>query len=58
MAVYRLQSIPMVVFVERIAVLKSLSQPDDSDTNVIDRYQHRPRELQSMYLAEVAAKYV
>ena len=77
-AVYRLLSIPMkqlsrsVVFVdtnpknERIAVLKSnesLSQLDDSDTNVfqkslIDRYQHRPRELQSMCLAEFAAKYV
>ena len=77
-AVYRSLSIPMkqlsrsVVFVntnpknERIAVLKSnesLSQLDDSDTNVfqkslIDRYQHRPRELQSMCLAEFAAKYV
>ena len=74
-AVYRLLSIPMsrsVVFVntnpknERIAVLKSnesLSQLDDSDTNVfqkslIDRYKHRPRELQSMCLAEFAAKYV
>ena len=77
-AAYRLLSIPMkqlsrsVVFVntnpknERIAVLKSnesLSQLDDSDTNVfqkslIDRYQHRPRELQSMCLAEFAAKYV
>ena len=51
---------------ERIAVLKSnesLSQLDDSDTNVfqkslIDRYQHRPRQLQSMCLAEFAAKYV
>ena len=77
-AVYRLLSIPMkhlsrsVVFVntnpknERIAVLKSnesLSQLDDSDTNVfqkslIDRYQHRPQGLQSMCLAEFAAKYV
>ena len=77
-AVYRLLSIPMkqlsrsVVFVdtnpknERIAVLKSnesLSQLDDSDTNVfqkslIDRYQHRPRQFQSMCLAEFAAKYV
>ena len=51
---------------ERIAVLKrneSLSQLDDSDTNVfqkslIDKYQHRPRELQSMCLAEFAARYV
>ena len=77
-AVYRLLSIPMkqlsrsVVFVdtnpknERISVLKSnesLSQLDDSDTNVfqkslIDRYQHRPQGLQSMCLAEFAAKYV
>ena len=42
---------------------ESLSQLDDSDTNVfqkslIDRYQHRPRQLQSMCLAEFAAKYV
>ena len=51
---------------ERIAVLKSnesLSQLDDSDTNVfqkslIDRYQHRPRGLQSMCLAEFPAKYM
>lgn len=51
---------------ERIAVLKSnesLSQLDASDTNVfqkslIDRYQHRPRDLQSMCLAEFAVKYV
>ena len=48
---------------ERIAVLKdckSLSELDDHDTNVfqkslIDRYQHRPQDLQSMCLAEFAA---
>ena len=51
---------------ERIAVLKdnvSLSKLDDDDTNVfqkslIDRYQHRPQELESMCLAEFAATYV
>ena len=51
---------------ERIAMLKSkdmLSQLDDDDTDVfnkslIDRYQHRPRELQSMCLAEFAATFV
>ena len=51
---------------ERIAVLKdykSLSKLDDHDINVfqkslIDRYQHRPRDLQSMCLAEFAATYV
>ena len=51
---------------ERIAVLKSkdvLSQLEDDDTDVfnkslIDRYQHRPRELQSMCLAEFAAMFV
>ena len=51
---------------ERIAVLKdntSLSQLDDDDTNVfqkslIDRYHHRPQELQSMCVAEFAATYV
>ena len=51
---------------ERIAVLKdntSLSQLADGDTNVfqkslIDRYQHRPQSLSSMYLAEFAATYV
>ena len=51
---------------ERIAVLKdknTLDQLHDDDTNVfqkslIDRYQHRPRELQSMCLAEFAATYV
>ena len=51
---------------ERIAVLKGkqmLSQLEDDDTNVfqkslIDRYQHRPRELQSMCLAEFAATFV
>ena len=50
----------------KIAVLKdniSLSKLDDEDTNVfqkslLDRYQHRPRELQSMCLAEFAATYV
>ena len=51
---------------ERIAVLKSpdsLSQLEDDDTNVfqkslIDRYQHRPQQLNSMCLAEFAATYV
>ena len=51
---------------ERIAVLKGkdmLSQLEDDDTDVfnkslIDRYQHRPRELQSMCLAEFAATFV
>ena len=51
---------------ERIAVLKnneSLSQLNDDDTNVfqkslIDRYQHRPQQLNSMCLAEFAATYV
>ena len=51
---------------ERIAVLKdsaSLSKLDDGDTNVfqkslIDRYQHRPQDLQSVCLAEFAATYV
>ena len=40
-----------------------LDQLDDEDTNVfqkslIDRYQHRPRQIQSMCLAEFAATYV
>jgi hypothetical protein len=51
---------------ERIAVLKdknTLDQLDDEDTNLfqknlIDRYQHRPRQIQSMYLADFAATYV
>ena len=51
---------------ERIALLKnndSLSQLNDDDTNVfqkslIDRYQHRPQQLNSMCLAEFAATYV
>ena len=51
---------------ERIAVLKSpdlLSELEDDDTNVfqkslIDRYQHRPQQLNSMCLAEFAATYV
>ena len=51
---------------ERVAVLKdsaSLRDLADDDTNVfqkslIDRYQHRPLELQSMCLAEFAATYV
>ena len=51
---------------ERIAVLKnndSLSQLNDDDTDVfqkslIDRYQHRPQQLNSMCLAEFAATYV
>ena len=50
---------------ERIAVLKdskSLTDLPDDDTNVfqkslIDRYQHRPLQLQSMCLAEFAATY-
>ena len=50
----------------RIAVLKnndSLSQLNDDDTNVfqkslIDRYQHRPQQLNSMCLADFAATYV
>ena len=48
---------------QRIAVLKSidvLKQLDEDDTNVfekslVDRYQHRPRSIQSMCLAEFAA---
>ena len=41
----------------------SLSQLNDDDTNVfhknlIDRYQHRPQQLNSMCLAEFAAAYV
>ncbi len=61
-----------VVFVDtntknnRIAVLENndaLKDLDDDDTNVfqkslIDRYEHRPHELQSMCLAEFAATYV
>ena len=51
---------------ERIAVLKqstALSQLNDDDTDVfqkslIDRYQHRPEQLQSVCLAEFAATYV
>ena len=51
---------------ERIAVLKGkdmLSQLEDDDTDVfhkslIDRYQHRPRELHDMCLAEFAATFV
>ena len=51
---------------ERIAVLKNsqaLEQLDDSDVDVfqkslIDRYQHRPQEIQSMCLAEFAATYI
>ena len=51
---------------ERIAVLKDsnlLKDLDDADTNVfqkslIDRYEHRPLELQSMCLAEFAATFV
>ena len=35
----------------------SLSKLDDDDT-IIDRYQHRPQELESMCLAEFAATYV
>ena len=51
---------------ERIAVLKGkdmLSQLEDDDTDVfhkslIDRYQHRPRELHDMCIAEFAATFV
>ena len=51
---------------ERIAVLKNsqaLEQLDDDDVDVfqkslIDRYQHRPQDIQSMCLAEFAATYV
>ena len=51
---------------ERIAVLKNsqaLEQLDDGDVDVfqkslIDRYQHRPQDIQSMCLAEFAATYV
>ena len=51
---------------ERIAVLKgnaTLNQLHDDDANVfqkslIDRYQHRLQELQSMCLAEFAATFV
>ena len=51
---------------ERIAVLKNsqaLEQLDDSDVDVfqkslIDRYQHRPQDIQSMCLAEFTATYV
>ena len=50
---------------ERIAVLKndSLSQLNDDDTHVfqrslIDRHQHRPQQLNSIYLTEFAATYV
>ena len=51
---------------ERIAVLKGkdmLSQLENDDTDVfhkslIDRYQHRPRELHDMCLAEFAATFV
>ena len=48
-----------VVFVNTNPKNESLSQLDDSDTNVfqkslIDRYQHRPQKLQSMCLAEFA----
>ena len=50
---------------ERIAVLKDKTslELDDEDTNVfqkslIDRYQHRPRQIQSMCPAEFAATYV
>ena len=51
---------------ERIVILKNknvLSELDDTDTDVfqkslIDRYMHRPRELQSMCLAEFAATFV
>ena len=43
--------------------MRTTSQLDDDDTNVfqkslIDRYQHRPQQLQSMCLAEFAATYV
>ena len=51
---------------ERIAVLKdskSLNKLDDDDTNVfqkslINRYQHRPQNYQSMCLAKFAATFV
>ena len=51
---------------ERVAVLKdnaTLQKLHNDDTNVfkkslIDRYQHRPPELQSMCLADFAATYV
>ena len=51
---------------DRIAMLKSkdmLNQLEDDDTDVfnkslIDRYQHRPRELHSMCLAEFAATFI
>ena len=51
---------------DRIAVLKdntTLSQLSDDDTNVfqkslIDRYQHRPKQLNLMCLAEFVATYV
>ena len=51
---------------ERIAVLKdsnALKDLADDDTNVfqkslINRYEHRPHELQSMCLAEFAATFV
>ena len=60
-----------VVFVDtnpkhqRRAVLKdndALNELDNDDTNVfqkslVDRYQHRPRDLQSMFLAEFAATF-
>ena len=50
----------------RVAVLKdnaTLKQLHDDDTDVfqkslIDRYQHRPLELQSLCLAEFAASYI
>ena len=51
---------------EQIAVLKGkdmLSQLEDDDTDVfqkslIDRYQHRPRDLNSMCLAEFATTFI
>lgn len=51
---------------ERIAVLKNstiLKDLDNDDTNVfqkslIDRYEHRPHEVQSMCLAEFSATFV
>ena len=51
---------------ERLAMLKdsnALKDLADDDTNVfqksfINRYEHRPRELQSMCLAEFAATFV
>ena len=50
---------------QRIAVLKcvdALSQLEDDNTdvfqkNLIDRYQHRPSELQTMCFAEFAATF-